>query len=200
MAAMALALLFARAERFEDLVQYMAKLFAGLLPPVALPMIAGLLSKRTSNAGALAGFFLGAGCGVAAYLLGVDDRAYLRSVPYLTWITLLPTAFGLVAGSLLAPNPPEKRRVIAEFLEGLRSAPREKVSLIASGDAAFALRIIGTTVAMIGTILAVGVIVTAGISQGRLSAAVGLLMAIAGGLAALVGLRLGRKDHSSDEV
>ncbi len=200
MAAMVLALMFARTERLEDLVKYMAQLFAGLLPPVALPMIAGLLSKRTSNAGALAGFFLGASCGIVAYTTGVDELSYLRSVPYLTWITLLPTAFGLIAGSVFAPNPPEKQKMVAEFLEGLRSTPQEKVSLIASGDAAVALRIIGITTTMIGVILAVGVVATAGISAGRLSASVGAAMAIGGGVAAFAGIRLGRKDHARDEV
>ena len=53
---------------------------------------------------------------------------------------------------------------------------------------------------MIGVILAVGVVATAGISAGRLSASVGAAMAIGGGVAAFAGIRLGRKDHARDEV
>ena len=198
MLAMALALLFARAERLEDLVQYMARLFAGLLPPVALPMMAGLLSRRTSNAGALAGFGLGAVCGIAAYVLGGNESyAYLRTVPYLTWITLLPTAFGLVAGSLIAPNSTEKRAVVAEFLDGLESRPEEKPSLLASTDAAVALRIIGITTSIIGLILMIAVVATAGILEGKVSAIVGALMTCAGALAVYAGARINPPERDS---
>lgn len=189
--AMALALLFARAERLEDLVQYMARLFAGLLPPVALPMMAGLLSRRTSNAGALAGFGLGAACGIAAYVLGgTEGYGYLRTVPYLTWITLLPTAFGLVVGSAAAPLSGEQRRAVDEFLNGLRSTPGEKTSLLASPDAAVALRIIGMTTALIGLILLIAVALTAGIADGMVSVIVGALMALGGGAAVYASRRM----------
>lgn len=189
--AMLLALLFAQAERLEDLVQYMARLFAALLPPVALPMMAGLLSRRTSNAGALAGFGLGAVCGIVAYVMGgAEGYGYLRTVPYLTWITLLPTAFGLVAGSIVAPIAGEQRRVVAEFLDGLRSQPDEKTSLLASPDAAVALRIIGITTAAIGLILLTAVSIAAGLAEGKVSIAVGVAMAAAGGLAAYGSTRL----------
>ncbi len=179
--AMVLAILFAKAEGLEDLVKIMARLFAGLLPPVALPMVAGLVSRRTSNAGALAGFFLGAACGATAYAASYSaGLEHLRTLPYLTWITLLPTAAGLLAGSVLFPNSARKQESIAVFLEGLKSERIEKVSLTAGGDAAIALRIIGITTALLGTVLTVVVAATSGVSAGRLSILVGAIMAIGG--------------------
>jgi Na+/proline symporter len=182
--AMLLAVLFAKAKGLEDLVQYMARLFAGLLPPVALPMIAGLLSRRTSSTGALAGFLLGAACGAVGYIASYfGDLSYLRTVPYLTWITLLSTAGGLIAGSAVFPNPAEKQQIVEQFLDGLISAPRERTSLRAGGDAAVALRILGVTTALLGFILAAGVVVTAGFTAGRLSTLVGTSMFALGVLA-----------------
>jgi SSS family transporter len=179
--AMLLALLFARAKGLEDLVKYMAQLFAALLPPVALPMVAGLLSRRTSNAGALAGFALGATCGVVAYVGSYfDGFAYLRTVPYLTWITLLPTAAGLVAGSALVPNSVAKQETVALFLEGLKSKPREKVSLAEGGAAAIALRVIGVTIALMGTTLVLGIVFTTRLAESALSLGVGTFMLLLG--------------------
>ena len=189
--AMVLAILFARAEALEDLVQYMARLFAGLLPPVALPMMAGLLSRRTSNAGALTGFFLGAACGVIAYIASYGDGLdYLRTVPYLTWLTLAPTAAGLVLGSALRPNSAARREAIALFLEGLRGGKPEKVDLEAGGGAALALRMVGLTTGLLGLILCGGVVFTAELSEAAIPIGVGLVMAVGGGLAAAASFRL----------
>ena len=104
-------------------------------------------------------------------------------MPYLTWLTLLPTAAGLLAGSFLFPNSASKQESIAVFLEGLKSGPREKVSLTAGGDAAVALRIIGITTALLGMVLTVVVAATSGVSAGRLSILVGAIMAIGGAAA-----------------
>lgn len=197
--AMALALLFARAERLEDLVQYMARLFAGLLPPVALPMLAGLLSRRASNAGALTGFGLGAACGVAAYAAGGSaDYAYLRTVPYLTWITLLPTAAGLVAGSILAPNTQVQRETIDAFLNRLETRSGDKPSLLASADAAVALRIVGLTTLAIGLIVAASVLLSGQWRAGIISVGVGITMAAGGAAAAWASTRIGAPEHAGE--
>ena len=189
--AMILAILFAHAEQLEDLVTYMAQLFAALLPPVALPMIAGLVSRRTSNAGALLGFVLGACCGIMAYVMSYQgDLEYLRSVPYLTWATLIPTATGLIAGSFVLPNPARHQEEVDLFLEGLMTQPGEKEPLLADDAAAIALWIIGLTVALLGVILALGVGITGAGAPGGLSMVVGFVMAGGGGLAVWASRRL----------
>jgi SSS family solute:Na+ symporter len=182
--AVILAMLFARAEHLQELVDYMAQLFSALLPPVALPMVAGLLSKRTSNAGALLGFILGAVTGATAYFVSYREGfEYLRSVPYLTWTTVTPTAIGLVLGSVISPNSEPKQAGITQFLDGLRSQPHESSSLIETGDAALALRIIGATTLLLGIVLAAGVIATSEFSDGTLSISIGVLMALGGAIA-----------------
>lgn len=189
--AMVLAMLFASAERLEDLVTYMARLFAALLPPVALPMMAGLVSRRCSNAGAMTGFLLGAVCGAAAYIASHrPGLEYLQTVPYLTWITLLPTAFGIVAGSALRPNTPAAQAGIDAFLAGLVTASREQVALTEGDGAAIALRVVGATVCLLGLILALGILLSGAAAEGTLSLVVGALLAFGGGAAVAASYRL----------
>ncbi|MBI2432931.1 MAG: hypothetical protein HYV26_08675 [Candidatus Hydrogenedentes bacterium] len=197
-AAMALAMLFAQAQSLEDLVTVMAQLFAALLPPVALPTVVGLLSRRVSNSGALCGFGAGAFCGATAYIGSYWGPDYLRTVPYMTWITLAPSGAGLVLGSLLVPNSREKQGMIDQFLEGLRGTTREKAGLGAGGDAAVALRIIGLTSAMLGATLAAGILATSTLAEGHLSLLVGVLLFF-GGLAAALGARAIKQPEGGPE-
>ncbi len=182
--AMVIALLLASAQEKEDLVKYMAQLFGVLLPPVAIPMMAGLLSKRASNAGAVTAFVVGTVLGVATYVLGgYEDLGYLRSVKYLTWITAVPTTVVLFGVSAIKPNPPEHVDRIARFLAGLtrRELP-VKADLDAGGDASLAVRVIGIASAALGAIMILAVLVTAGIREGWLSIVVGVFLLATGAL------------------
>jgi SSS family transporter len=191
--AMVLAVLLAQAEGLEDLVKYMARLFAAMLPPIALPMIAGLVSRRASNGGALLGFFLGAVCAIGAYIVGgQEDYGYLRTVQYLTWLSLVPTAIGLALGSLVFPNSGEKKRVVAEFIDGLTSDATQVDAKPDSAGAVMALRVIGATITLLGIILVAAVVLTVPIRDAGLSICVGLVMALGG--AAAVGGSYWRKD------
>ena len=193
LAAMGLAMLFAEADTFEDLVQYMARLFAGFLPPVGLPMIAGLLSRRVSDGGARLGFFLGASCGLAAFAGSyMEGFEYLLSVPYLTWITLVPTVVGIVLGTAAVPNSPEQRAHVDAFLEGLTQSRPEPVDLTAGDGAKLALRVIGVAVALLGLVLIVAVATTAGLKLGGFSMLVGTWLMAGGGVAVWASYRLKR--------
>jgi len=171
-----IAVVLARTEGLSNLVKVMAELFTVLLPPVALPMLAGLLSARASNKGAMAGFSLGAIIGISAYALSFTgaDWKYLREIQYLTWVTLTPTAFGLVLGSLVWPDTSERQRFAAEFLHGLhRHEPESKPEPRQREDVAFALRIIGAICAFLGLVLALATLLTAGWSEAWISVTAG---------------------------
>ena len=58
----------------EDLFRTMVTLFSVATAPVAVPMLLGLLSRRVTNAGALAGFFCGLGVGLGLFALTRVDR------------------------------------------------------------------------------------------------------------------------------
>lgn len=182
--AMALATVLVYAEGLEDLVKIMARLFSVLLPPVALPMAAGLLNNRVSGRGAITGFATGAICGIGAYVLSVnyDSLAMLGTVPYLTWISIIPTALGLAAGSYLWPDSTEKRVQIDAFLHGLSDAGP-------SGDAPdprdglYAMYIIGMTCALLGGLIILAVLAFASMSDAWLTLLVGALFATGGAAA-----------------
>jgi SSS family solute:Na+ symporter len=73
----------------SDLFETMVKVFSIFLPPVAIPMLVGLVSRRVSKAGGLAGLLLGIGVGLAAFALGSrPEYAYLRDSVYLTPLTI----------------------------------------------------------------------------------------------------------------
>lgn len=179
LAAMVLAIMFAQAEQLEDLVQYMARLFSGLLPPVAIPMMAGLLSRRVTNGGALMGFALGASCGAVAYFMSYGEgMEQWRTVPSLTWGTVVPTCAGLAIGSIFFRHSAEKQRTVDAFLEGLHSRGEAAPS---RSDGTIAARIIGLTTAGVGGVLAFSVMATEGFVAGVISIGVGLVLCLGGG-------------------
>ncbi len=179
--AMGLALVLVYTDDLEDLVKIMARLFSVLLPPVALPMAAGLLSRRASGRGAVAGFLSGALLGIGAYVASYSEGlGYLGTVPYLTWISLIPTALGLVIGSLVWPDSPAKQALVDEFLGGLSGVSTSTQAAPDMRDGYYAMQIIGLTCALLGALMVIAVVLTASIQAGLLSIGVGALLGIGG--------------------
>lgn len=184
--AMAIAVTLVYQESLKELVDFMAKLFAVLLPPVAMPMAAGLLNHRVSARGALAGFVLGSICGAGTFLIGGGEGLdYLRTLPWLTWMSIIPTGVGLALGSLVWPDSLDKKAEVDAFLAGLKggrsSAPQSRDS---KRDGLYALNIIGQTTALLGIVVVVAILVTGAFVAGKISIVVGLALAAGGGGAA----------------
>ena len=183
--ALGVALLITKASQGQDLVQIMAKLFSVLLPPIAIPMMFGLLSRKVSNAGGLGGFLVGTACGLTAYALSyVEGLEYLRSIPYLPWITTIPTTAVMALLSFLAPDAEEKRERIGRFLEGLVAREAElKPEEAGAGAALTAVRIIGLATAAMGVLMLSAVIFTGELRAGLVSVVVGIIMLAVGSAA-----------------
>jgi len=217
MIAVAIAVLLSRIENLRDLVQIMAGVFSLLLPPVGIPVFFGFLTRRVSNLGALLGFALGAASGVAAYTLSLlpaesaivahvsrvvpqavlglypqgTGLAFLNTVPWLTWITALPTLFGIFCLSALLPDGPVKQKEVDDFLAGVRTGDRpRKASPGASHDAGVAMSIVGLCTGLIGLLLAAAVAVTGHGRDGLYSIGVGLVLALLGFVAWRYGKRV----------
>lgn len=183
LASLGIALLLARAEDKKDLVEYMAQLFSVLMPPVAIPMMFGLLTRKVSNAGGTAGFLAGAVFGIAAYLVSYrEGLEYLRGIPYLPWITSAPTLAFMALFSMLMPDSNEKRAHVSRFLDGLeKRGPKAVTRSGSSTEAAGSIGVIGVATAAMGIVLIAAVAMTGYVRQGWLSVCVGIVM-IAGGL------------------
>ena len=174
----------------KDLVKLMATLFGIIMPPVAIPMICGLLTRKTSNVGGLAGFAAGCTCALGIFGLSrIEGWEHLAGVQVITWCSSIPTLVALIITSLLFPDPPEKRAQIGRFLAGLEAGPDDRAGQGGSADAAGALRIIGLAAAAMGLVLLVAVLALASWNQARISLAVGAALVGLGGAAALLGPR-----------
>ncbi len=193
--ALAIALVLAVQPGEPDLVKVMAKLFGVLLPPTAIPMIFGLLTRRTSNTGAVAAFLTGALLGVAAYFLSyVGGWEYLGTLTWLTAITSVPTLVVLLLVSAVMPDKAEHREHVNQFLDGL-AGPEEVLPTDAAPGAehvatAMALRVIGMAALGMGALLVVAVLVPAFTrGEGGTSLVTGFVMAVIGGGALLLARR-----------
>jgi len=184
--ALGAALFLASAPGTKDLVKIMASLFGVLLPPVAIPMIFGLITRRVSYAGGFDAFLAGALSGIACYVLSyVMDLPMLRDIRCLTWFTSIPSLVMMIRSSVLQPDAPDKRERVARFLDGIE----DKVT-VADGTqedgaqtpsmAASALQIIGLASAAIGALVVVAVVATAPVAEVKLSIVVGSLMLMVG--------------------
>lgn len=200
-AALTIAVVLAKAEESQDLVQIMAQLFGILVPPVAIPMMFGLLSGRVSNAGALGGFLAGTLLGIVAFAMSyVEGFAYLRTVTFITWITAAPTLAVMLLVSSLFPDNAEKRERVHRFLAGLEDRGRTAgggMPRDTRNDAGVAIWIIGLATAAMGGILLGAVVLTGAATVSKLSPGVGAALLAAGLAAAAWGRRLGHSHSNS---
>ncbi len=212
--AVALGMGFLVAELGEDvdLIKIMVTLFSVCLPPIAIPMLLGLVSRRVSGAGGLGGFLLGCAAGILAFLVkSIDLQSVeidLRYGPTMATITSLATMAGVILGTLLRPDSATKRAQVDRFLDGLTNRPTETRSGIRSeparaeapaeapaepeAPAIFPATIIGVSVGSLGVLFALIVLLTVSRSDWFLSLLVALAMACTGAVFFVVGTRQSR--------
>lgn len=119
----ALAIAFVVLTHQEDkgLFDLMVSVFSVFLPPVAIPMLVGLMTARTSNLGGLMGLGLGGLVGLTAFVLGADSAyADLRKPHIMMPLTSAATLIGLVVGTLIQPHSREQADAVGRFNERVR--------------------------------------------------------------------------------
>ncbi len=204
--ALAAALIMSRGKA-EDLFKTMVTLFGLATAPVAVPMLAGLVSRRASNGGAIGGFLCGIVVSVALYTLsrspvqvwfmgiqwlpdteevafGGAFRLKMETVMFLA--STLATLGGVALFSALLPSSYEARERIAQFLDRLKAPvgtlPEDLEG--GSGAAYSPFRVVGVATVCVGLLLfAVG----PWVGGGRvllLDIVVGALLVVAGGVMA----------------
>ncbi len=90
-----------------DLFQLMVKLFGVFLPPIAIPMLLGLITSRVSNAGGLAGLLLGIVMGLCAYT---------QAITLLSLLSLLLGIFAVTGTQSLSKQVSNKALFGSELL------------------------------------------------------------------------------------
>lgn len=108
------------AQGADDLFNLSNKAFGVLLPPIALPLLGGLLVRRISRRAGMAGLVFGAASGLVLFAAGAR-WAFLREMVWAFPITAAATTAALALGSLLWPDDPESRAAVDVFFRKLEA-------------------------------------------------------------------------------
>ena len=204
MAAMGIALSLAALGQKLTLFDLMVLIASLFLPAMAIPVVAGLTSRRISNAGAITGILTGlAISGLTAFwdpfllahpvdfvlrLCGGPPVAELISQENMLMITsLVSVPVGMIVGTMLSPGTVQRQAEVNRFLDGLTAQEKVRVSPTTSADRGFSpVPVVGTAVAAIGALLLLIVLVSAPLAQGIWSIGVGTAMCALGGALILI--------------
>jgi SSS family transporter len=158
-----------------DLFQVLVKILALFMPPIAMPMLLGLLTRRISNGGALLGLWGGVVTGAILFALS----AVLPSFPKEQTITLLiclATIIWIVIGTVLWPGSELESEKTRQFMQKVAV---ESENIAPVGHSFSPATVIGVGILSIGLILFLSVILIAK-EKPLLSIGVGLAMTFAG--------------------
>ena len=108
------------AQGADDLFNLSNKVFGVLLPPIALPMLGGLLVRRLSRRAGMSGLVGGAAFGLVLFAAGAR-WPFLREMVWAFPITAAATTAALALGSLLWPDDPESRAAVDVFFRKLEA-------------------------------------------------------------------------------
>jgi len=109
----------------DDLFRSMVTLFSVATAPVALPMIAGLLSRRISNNGALLGCLTGVLVGLLVLKLAPNETTWwgvaVKQENIILWATTFTTLIMMTIGSLLLPKSAREVASVEDFHTRLKT-------------------------------------------------------------------------------
>lgn len=109
----------------EGLVRTMFKLFGIATAPVAVPMMLGLLTKKITNAGSIAGFLCGIAVGLLILWLFPDEKTIagyiIKQENALLVGTMLATLLASTIISFLYPAKDEEKERVSKFLSKLQT-------------------------------------------------------------------------------
>ncbi len=176
-----------------DLFQVMAQLASVLIPPVGIPMLIGLISRRISARAAMVGFMMGAGCGFAAFalssttgnfsipILGSFQFVELKGVGWMTWITSVPTLLGMYGASYVFATTSHEKERIGAFVDHVSAHGEPDDSKGETTPIDFApLSLVGYAIGFLGAIAASATWIVAGWGKGWITMAVGGVMIVIG--------------------
>ena len=191
-----LAFVLAATGKGEQQFRNMVTLFSIATAPVGIPMLAGLLSKRTTNAGALAGFLAGVAVGIAMFIHYPNEFTFLGSVwkreNLLLLATTLATLAAMTAFNFLLPSGPAMRERIATFLARLKTPigqlPEDTISAPATGEKVVSpFRVVGMCNILIGGMMLVILPFSGSLMAARMNLLIGAGLVVVGALMTWLG-------------
>jgi len=164
-AVVALTFVMRQAQGANDLFDVTNKMFGVFLPPVAIPMMLGLVTRRVTRRGGVTGLLTGIMVGLSIFIAG-SRWPELRAMGTIFLSTSFATLAGLLVGSLLFRDDPGHDVALTRFFERVgtpspeREGPPARITfwpLVAGG------------LAVIATVLIVSCLVTRPYAEVRVS-------------------------------
>lgn len=177
----------------EDMFRTMVTLFSIATAPVAVPMILGLLSKRMTSAGGLAGCLAGLALGLTLFaalprqvqFLGVETK--IENI--ILFASALTTGAIMTVVSRLAPQSQQERARIAPFLQRLSTPVGKHVDDRAPAEqgsqAVSPFRVVGISIMCVAAVMLLVAPFVAGRAALGLDVGIGLVLLVLGGLMTL---------------
>ena len=106
------------AQGADDLFNLTNKVFGVFLPPVSIPMLVGVFSRRLSKRAGLCGLVGGIAFGLAMFVAGAW-WPYLREMKPCYLATAAATIACLLVGNAIFKDSPDERREVEEFVDRL---------------------------------------------------------------------------------
>ncbi|MBP5321535.1 MAG: hypothetical protein J6334_11165 [Kiritimatiellae bacterium] len=104
----------------DDLFNLTNKAFGVFLPPIAIPMLAGLFIRRLSRRAGMVGLVTGIATGLAAFVAGARWPALREMIP-MYCVTASATVLALAAGSWWLPDSEMDREAVRAFIDKLEA-------------------------------------------------------------------------------
>lgn len=117
-AVVALTFVMQYAQGADDLFNLSNKVFGVFLPPIAIPMLAGIFIRRLSCRSGIVALVGGIAVGLCVFALGAR-YAFLREMTWVFPITACATVALLAAGSVLFPDRRDEAARVDEFFKRL---------------------------------------------------------------------------------
>ena len=108
------------AQGADDLFNLTNKVFGVFLPPVSIPMLVGVFSRRLSKRAGLCGLVGGIAFGLAMFVAGAW-WPYLREMKPCYLATAAATIACLLIGNAIFKDSPDERKEVEEFVDRLAS-------------------------------------------------------------------------------
>ena len=108
------------AQGAKDLFDVTNKMFGVFLPPIAIPMLAGVFVRRLSRRSGMMGLVGGMTVGVTLFLVG-GSHPFLREFEWIFPLTAAATVTFLVLGTLLLRDTAEERAEVDGFFKQIET-------------------------------------------------------------------------------
>ncbi len=160
--ALGITLLIMRRAQETELLNMMIQLFAVFLPPIAIPILTGLLTKKINSGGGLTGLATGTVAGMVVFFANeiwggqIPLFAMLAATEWVTLVTVCTTVAGMLIGTALTRNSAGQNRKVDGLFERLEEveAPQERGTAASGGTGDFSpFPIIGYVVLFFGLLL-----------------------------------------------